>query len=109
MLLLAFARDPILGALAVVLLAGIVNPLTRVISMIWINTRTTATIRATTHSFLAQVEYLGEIVCGLTIAAIARLSSLPLALVGCAALFAVTVVIMWRPVDRGHGRTGVDA
>jgi hypothetical protein len=71
--------------------------------------RVTTTIRATTHSFLAQVEYLGEIVCGLTIAAIARLTSLPLALVGCAALFAVTVVTMWRPVDRGHGRTGVDA
>jgi MFS family permease len=102
MLVLAFARDPILGAAAVVLLNGIVTPLTRVISTIWINTRTTADIRATTLSFLAQLEYLGEIVCGLTISTIARLTTLPLALTGCAALFAMTAVLMRQPVD---GRT----
>lgn len=103
MLLLAFARDPVVGAIAVVLLAGIVTPLTRVISTIWINTRTTADVRATTHSFLAQLEYLGEIVCGLTIAAIARLTSLSLALVGCAILFAATAALMRQPADRRAG------
>ncbi|HWD79753.1 MAG TPA: MFS transporter [Kribbella sp.] len=97
MLLLAGARDPVLGAVAVVLLNGIVTPLTRVISTIWVNTRTTADVRATTHSFLAQLEYLGEIVCGLTISAIAGLSTLPLALVACAVLFAVTAVLMRQP------------
>lgn len=96
MLLLAFARDPVVGAIAVVLLSGIVTPLTRIISTIWVNTRTTADIRATTHSFLAQLEYLGEIVCGLTIAAVARLTTLPLALTACAILFAATAVLM-RP------------
>ena len=94
MLLLAFARDPVLGAIAVVLLNGIVNPLTRVISTIWVNTRTTADIRATTHSFLAQLEYLGEIVCGLTISTLAGLTTLPVALTGCAVLFAATAVLM---------------
>ena len=97
MLLLAFARDPVVGAIAVVLLAGIVNPLTRVISTIWVNARTTADVRATTHSFLAQLEYLGEIICGLTIAAIARLTTLPLALTACAVLFAATAVLMRQP------------
>lgn len=97
MLLLAFARDPVVGAIAVVLLAGIVNPLTRVIGTIWVNARTTADVRATTHSFLAQLEYLGEIVCGLTIAAIARLTTLPLALAACAVLFAATAVLMRQP------------
>ncbi|WP_328522169.1 MFS transporter [Kribbella sp. NBC_00359] len=97
MLLLAFARDPVVGAIAVVLLAGIVNPLTRVIGTIWVNARTTADVRATTHSFLAQLEYLGEIVCGLTIAAIARLTTPPLALAACAALFAATAVLMRQP------------
>lgn len=99
MLLLAFARDPVAGAIAVVLLSGIVNPLTRIISTIWINTRTTAGIRATTHSFLAQLEYLGEIVCGLTIAAVARLTTLPLALTACAILFAATAVLMRQPTS----------
>ena len=97
MLLLAFARDPVVAAVAVVLLNGIVTPLTRVISTIWVNTRTTAEIRATTHSFLAQLEYLGEIVCGLTISAIASLSTLPLALVACAVLFAATAALMRQP------------
>jgi MFS family permease len=96
MLLLAFARDPVLGAAAVVLLNGIVTPLTRVISTIWVNSRTTADVRATTHSFLAQAEYLGEIVCGATIAAIARLTSISLALTACAVLFAATAVLMGR-------------
>ncbi len=100
MLLLAFARDPVVGAIAVVLLNGIVTPLTRVISTIWVNARTTADIRATTHSFLAQLEYLGEIVCGVTISAIARLTTLPLALTACAVLFAATAVLMRRPVTR---------
>jgi hypothetical protein len=99
MLLLAFARDPVVGAIAVVLLSGIVTPLTRIISTIWINTRTTADIRATTHSFLAQLEYLGEIVCGLTIAAVARLTTLPLALTACAILFAATAVLMRQPTS----------
>jgi MFS family permease len=96
MLMLAFARDPVVGAIAVVLVSGIVTPLTRVISTIWVNARTTADVRATTHSFLAQLEYLGEIVCGLSIAAIARLTTLPLALTACALLFAATAVLMVR-------------
>jgi MFS family permease len=100
MLLLAFARDPVVGAIAVVLLNGIVTPLTRLISTIWVNARTTADIRATTHSFLAQLEYLGEIVCGVTISAIAGLTTLPLALTACAVLFAATAVLMRRPVTR---------
>ncbi|WP_410788194.1 MFS transporter [Kribbella sp. C-35] len=100
MLLLAFAPDPFVGAVAVVLLNGIVQPLTRVISTIWVNARTTADIRATTHSFLAQLKYLGEIVCGLTISTIAGLTTLPLALTGCAVLFAATAVLMRRPVTR---------
>lgn len=96
MLLLAFARDPVVGAIAVVLVSGIVNPLTRVISAIWVNARTTADIRATTHSFLEQLKYLGEIVCGVGIAAIAQLTNLPLALGACAVLFAATAVLMKR-------------
>ncbi|GAA2787962.1 MFS transporter [Kribbella solani] len=99
MLLFAFAWEPVVGAIAVVLLTGVVTPLTRVISTIWVNARTTTDIRATTHSFLSQVEYLGEIVCGLAISAVARLANLPLALVGCAVLFAATAVLMRQPTN----------
>ncbi|MET9275181.1 MFS transporter [Kribbella sp. NPDC003557] len=104
MLLLAFAWDPLVGAVAVVLLNGIVTPLTRVISTIWVNARTTADVRATTHSFLAQLEYLGEIVCGLAVSAIAGLTTLPLALTACAVLFAATAVLMRSPGDRRLAR-----
>ncbi|MFI7068095.1 MFS transporter [Kribbella sp. NPDC050124] len=101
MVMFALARDPVVGAIAVVLVSGIVTPLTRVISMIWVNARTTADVRATTHSFLAQLEYLGEIVCGVGIAAIARLSNLPVALGACAVLFLATALLMRRrPADR---------
>jgi hypothetical protein len=71
-------------------------PLTRIIGVIWVNARTTSDVRATTHSFLAQAEYLGEVTCGLAIALIADLFSLPLALAGCAALFALTAGSMRR-------------
>ncbi|MGW7682800.1 hypothetical protein ACWGID_18825 [Kribbella sp. NPDC054772] len=57
----------------------------------------TADIRATTHSFLAQLEYLGEIVCGVTISTLAGLTSVSLALTGCAVLFAATAVLMRFP------------
>ncbi|MFG1905140.1 MFS transporter [Kribbella sp. NPDC048928] len=94
MLLLAFARGPLAGAIAVVLLNGVVTPLTRVISTIWVNARTTTAVRATTHSFLAQLEYLGEIVCGLTVSTIAGLTTVPLAFAACAFLFAATAALM---------------
>jgi hypothetical protein len=70
-----------------------------VISTIWVNARTSAGIRATTHSFLAQLEYLGEIVCGLTVSTIAALTTLPLALTACAVLFAATAVLMRQPTS----------
>lgn len=75
------------------LVAGIALPLTRTLSMIWVNRQTSGDVRATVHSFLAQAEYLGVIVCGLTVAVVARFAGLPLALVTCGALFAITIVL----------------
>jgi MFS family permease len=97
MVLLAFAPEPISGSAAIVIISGVAVPLTRVIGVIWVNARTTCDVRATTHSFLAQAEYLGEVSCGLCLAMIAKLIGLPLALAGCAALFALTADIMRRP------------
>ena len=100
MALLAFAPDPVSGGVALVVMSGIAVPLTRVISMIWVNARTTSEVRATTHSFLAQAEYLGEVTCGLLIALLAGVVGLPVALAGSAALFGLTAVLMRRPARR---------
>lgn len=94
--LLAFAPEPVSAGAALVIVSGIAVPLTRIISTIWVNARTTTAVRATTHSFLAQAEYLGEITCGLTIALTATLISLPVALAAAALLFALTATLMRR-------------
>ncbi|GAA1515272.1 MFS transporter [Kribbella lupini] len=94
---LAFAPDAVGGGVALVVVSGIAVPLTRVIAMIWVNARTTSDVRATTHSFLAQAEYLGEVICGLLITLVAHVAGLPVALAGAAALFALTAAIMRRP------------
>jgi MFS family permease len=107
---LAIAPEAVSGSAAVLLFAGIAMPLTRAIATILVNRQTTADVRATVHSFLAQAEYVGEIVCGLAVAAIARLAGLPAALVTCAALFALTTIVVrrsepareWVPVTRDH-------
>ncbi|MGZ0147100.1 MFS transporter [Kribbella sp. WER1] len=100
MLLLGFAPTAAVGAIGVVLMNGIVTPLTRVISTIWVNARTTTDVRATMHSFLAQLEYFGEIACGLAISAVAAVSTVPLAFTACALLFAATAVLMRRHAVR---------
>jgi hypothetical protein len=93
---LAAAPEEVSGSAAVLLVAGIAVPLTRTIGAIWVNRQTSSDVRATVHSFLAQAEYAGEIVCGLAIAGVARFAGLPLALVTCAALFVLTIVLIQR-------------
>lgn len=93
---LAGAPEEVSGSAAVLLVAGIAKPLTRTISTIWVNRQTSGDVRATVHSFLAQAEYLGEIVCGFAIALVARLAGLSLALVTSAALFAITILLIQR-------------
>jgi hypothetical protein len=93
---LAGAPEEVSGSAAVLLVAGIAKPLTRTIGTIWVNRQTSGDVRATVHSFLAQAEYVGEIVCGLAIAVVARLAGLSLALVTCGALFAITISLIQR-------------
>jgi predicted MFS family arabinose efflux permease len=93
---LAAAPEKVSGSAAVLLVAGIALPLTRTLSTIWVNRQTSGDVRATVHSFLAQAEYVGEIVCGLAIAVIARFAGLSPALVTCAALFAITILLILR-------------
>jgi hypothetical protein len=93
LLALAGAPEAVSGSAAVLLVSGIALPVTRVTATIWVNRRTTGDVRATVHSFLAQAEYAGEIVCGLGLAAVAEVAGLPLALVAGAGLFAAAALV----------------
>jgi hypothetical protein len=90
------APEEVSGSAAVLLVAGIALPLTRTLGIIWVNRQASGDVRATVRSFLAQAEYVGEIVCGLAIAVVARFAGLSLALVTCAALFAITIFLVQR-------------
>jgi MFS family permease len=99
---LAVAPEKLSGSVAVLLVAAIALPLTRTLGTIWVNEQTTGDVRATVHSLLAQAEYLGEISCGVAIAAVAQLGGLPLALVVCGSLFALTIVLVRRIPAAGN-------
>jgi hypothetical protein len=96
LVVLAGAPEEVSASAAVLLVAGIALPLTRTIGTIWVNRQTSGDVRATVHSFLAQAEYVGEIVCGLAIAVVARFAGLSVALLTCAALFAITILLIQR-------------
>jgi MFS family permease len=81
------------ASFAVLLAAGAL-PLTRTFSTIWVNRQTSSDIRATVHSLVAQAKYLGEITCGLAIAAIAQFANMSIALVTCGALLAITILLV---------------
>ena len=91
---LAGAPEEVSASAAVLLAGGIAMPLTRTIGTILVNRETSGDVRATVHSFLAQAEYVGEIVCGLGIALVARFAGLSPALVACGALFALAVALV---------------
>lgn len=93
---LAVAPEPVTGAAAVVLVASTVDPMTRTISTIWVNAQSSAEVRATVHSFLAQAEYVGEIACGAVIAVVAAVAGIPAALLCAGGLFAVTGLLARR-------------
>jgi MFS family permease len=90
------APEKVSGSVAVLFVAGIAVPLTRVFGTIWVNRQTTADVRATVHSFLAQAEYAGVIVWGLAVSLVAGLAGLSLALATCGALFVITIVVIRR-------------
>ncbi|MBA3717034.1 MAG: MFS transporter, partial [Actinobacteria bacterium] len=58
------------------------------------NRQTAGDVRATVLSFLAQAEYVGEIVLGISLAGLAALAGLPAALIGCAGLLAAPIVLL---------------
>lgn len=92
----ALTPDAAGGSIAVLLAMGAL-PLTRSFGTIWVNNQTTATVRATVHSLLAQAEYAGKIICGLVVAAIANSTGLFPALTTCAVLLTLATIVVRRP------------
>lgn len=86
LLVLAHAPDEVTGMAGVLLVAGIAWPITRTISVIWVNRRVTSDVRATVQSFLAQAEYAGEISFGFVLGILAQATTIGAAMIGACAL-----------------------
>ncbi|MBO0882055.1 MAG: MFS transporter [Mycobacterium sp.] len=98
--LLAFAPDLQWAVVAILVATGIVNPLIRTVTTLWVNRRTTDDVRAITHSFFAQAEYAGEICVAGTLAAIPATGGVVASLTAAAALFAASALIVTRARSR---------
>lgn len=89
LMLFAHAPDVATGVAGSLLVSGIADPVTRAAGVVWVNRRTTSAVRATVHSLLSQAENAGEVVFGLTLAAVAGAGSTTAALTGSALLLAL--------------------
>ena len=90
LIVLAEAPDAIIGGAGVLLVSGIAFNVTRTVSVIWVNRRTTSDVRATVHSFLSQAESIGEIFGGFALAVTAGAAGISIALITSGALIAFT-------------------
>jgi hypothetical protein len=96
MFVLVHAPNAATAAVGVVLTGGISLTVLRLVGTIWVNRRTSSDVRATVHSFLAQAEYLGEIIIGFTLALLARTTTVTIALTGAALIMIATAVLVLR-------------
>ncbi|MEV4115118.1 hypothetical protein [Nonomuraea sp. NPDC049695] len=92
--LLGLTPNLALGVAAVLAANGVAMPLVRTVTTIWVNRRTSSDVRATTHSFLAQAESFGEIVCAAVLAGVTGAVGTGSTLVMAGSLFAVSVVLL---------------
>jgi hypothetical protein len=76
--------------------SGIAMTVTRAVGAIWVNRRTTSDVRATVQSFLAQVEYAGEILRGVVLGALAQVTTITVTFACSSALIACAGVIIAR-------------
>jgi MFS transporter, DHA3 family, tetracycline resistance protein len=106
LIVLAYAPNALIGGVGVLLVGGIAFNVTRAVSVIWVNRRTTSDVRATVHSFLSQAETAGEIVGGFALAGLARASGISVTLVTSGALIAFAGAMVARSrADRARTPT----
>lgn len=96
LVVLAVAPDALIGGAGVLLVSGIAFNVTRTVSVIWVNRRTTSDVRATVHSFLDQAECIGEIIGGFALTLLAQVAGISIALLASAALTAFTGALVAR-------------
>ena len=96
LIVLAYAPDALIGSAGVLLVSGIAFNVTRAVSVVWVNRRTTSDVRATMHSFLSQAESAGEIVSGFALAVLAQAAGSSAALVTSGALVAFAGAMVAR-------------
>jgi MFS family permease len=96
LVVLAVAPDALIGGAGVLLVSGIAFNVTRTVSVIWVNRRTTRDVRATVHSFLDQAECIGEIIGGFALTLLAQVAGISIALLASAALIAFTGALVAR-------------
>lgn len=93
---LACAPGYIVGSAGVLLVGGVALTVTRAVGQVWVNRRTTSAVRATVQSFLAQVEYSGEILFGVVLGAVAQFTTITVAFACSSALIALAGVTVVR-------------
>lgn len=96
LVVLAYAPDALVGGTGVLLARGISFNVTRAVSVIWVNRRTTSDVRTTMHSFLSQAESAGEIAGGFALAGLAQVAGISVTLLTSAAVIGVTGVLVAR-------------
>ena len=101
LLVLAQAPNAATGMAGVLLVGGIAWPVTRSVSVVWVNRRATSDVRATVHSFLAQAEAFGEIVAGIAFAVLALAASISIVSTWAAAVVGLAgVLVVWSRAGR---------
>lgn len=95
-IVVARAPNALIGAVGVLFVGGVTFNITRVVSVIWVNRRTTSDVRATVHSFLSQAESIGEIFGGLALALLARVAGISVAFLTSGALIACAGAMVAR-------------
>jgi MFS family permease len=101
LIVLAKAPTALLGSLGILLISGIAFNVTRTVSVIWVNRRTTSDVRATVHSFLSQAESFGEIFGGFALAALVQALGISLVLIASGVVMALTGgMVAWLSTDR---------
>jgi MFS family permease len=96
LIVLATAPDALIGCIGVLLISGVSLNVTRAVSVIWVNRRTTSEVRATVHSFLSQAECAGEIASGFPLAVVAQAAGIPAALMTSGALISCVGAMVGR-------------
>ena len=103
LVMLALAPDLSIAIIGLLLVNGVGFTVTRAVSVIWVNQRTTSDIRATIHSFLSQAETAGEIAGGLALLVTAQAAGMAATFTASAALIAAVGALIAIPQLRSRG------